>query len=108
MGLSFLYFCYQGLTRFQAKQEDAVKEREKRLAQKELEKQEERQKNEEKKKAQKEKQKKAVSTFTLGNGVGIVLMEDHHRAKQVGSLYFVLTPNFPDSSSIFQCGRRRV
>lgn len=44
----------------QAKQEDAVKEREKRLAQKEQEKLEEKQRAEDKKKAQKEKQKKAV------------------------------------------------
>lgn len=53
--------------KFQAKQEDAVKEREKRLAQKEQEKLEERQKNEEKKKAQKEKQKKAVSVFPFAS-----------------------------------------
>jgi len=58
------------LDEMKAKQEDAVKEREKRLAQKELEKQEERQKNEKKKMAQKEKQKKAIQALSFNMDEG--------------------------------------
>ncbi|XP_003737320.1 protein FAM50 homolog [Galendromus occidentalis] len=53
------------LDEMKAKQENAVKEREKRLAQKELEKQEEKQKHEKRKRAQKEKQKKAIQALSF-------------------------------------------
>ncbi|OQR79439.1 protein FAM50isoform 1-like [Tropilaelaps mercedesae] len=53
------------LDEMKAKQEDAVKEREKRLAQKEKEKLEEKRRAEDKKRAQKEKQKKAIQALSF-------------------------------------------